>query len=95
MTSARSFEVAIAAHVVPARPAADWHRRFSIEAQTHTVVEVDEQRAIAEACRRAHIVAGVAKWRPYLRESMTHASARRVQSVRELEMERVRRGARA
>jgi len=92
----RSFEVTVPAHTVPASvPAGASWRRFEIEQQTRVVVALDADHARMVAAQEAHIRAGVAAWRPYLRETVALCTVRRFVTTQEREMDRVRRGGRA
>jgi hypothetical protein len=65
------YEVTINAHDVPPR--------YRIEAQTHQLPAHSEKAARAAACRRAHIATRMPPWKPYLRVTYRHSSARILQ----------------
>jgi hypothetical protein len=55
--------------------------RYHVPEQTLEVSAEDEREARATACRAVHVAASVPCWKPLLRESWPHTSARRLEAT--------------
>lgn len=67
------WNVTIAAHVVGGR--------YEIPEQVHAIHAPDKRAAMIDGTRHAHILARTPPWRPLLRETWPHVSAKRASVV--------------
>lgn len=61
------YRVTVAAHRVEGP-----YVCYLLPASTYVVRGLDERDARAQGCVRAHVAAGLPRWRPYLRQTWPH-----------------------